>query len=235
MVKSFSSRYVVHLLEKVCACKPAATDCIANIDELWRSTDWNACERQLRPRYGTVTSNTSKCVNNMFGEAQDLGWLEAINMLVDVMSTRIFQCRMKHATKEATRVVPKVEEKLQLRWDAAAALTATELQAGCGDFKVVETCGLQEEEFEGDDRIGMVPPSDGSQRIHIVKPGQQWCSCGVWQEFLYPCHHGCTVYWKWEDKTLEHVLQENVVHPFYRMTMFISCSQQMSFQRALTT
>ena len=79
----------------------------------------------------------------------------------------------------------------------------------------METCGLQEEEFEGDDRIGMVPPSVGSQRIHIVKPGQQWCSCGVWQEFLYPCHHGCTVYRKWEDKTLEHVLQ-NVVHPFYR-------------------
>ena len=96
--------------------------------------------------------------------------------------------------------------------EAAAALTVIELQAGCGDFKVVETCGVQEEEFaEGADRIGMVPPSVGSQRIHIVKPGQQWCSCGVWQEFLYPCHHGCTVYRKWEDKTLEHVLQ-NVVH-----------------------
>ena len=116
---------------------------------------------------------------------------------------------------EATRVVPKVEEKLQLRWDAASALTVIELQAGCGDFKVVETCGLQEEEFEGDNRIGMVPPSVGSQRIHIVKPEQQWCSCGVWQEFFYPCRHGCAVYRKWEDKTLEHVLQ-NVVHPFYR-------------------
>jgi hypothetical protein len=35
----------------------------------------------------------------------------------------------------------------------------------------VETCGLQEEEFEGDNRIGMVPPSVGSQRIHIGNSG----------------------------------------------------------------
>jgi hypothetical protein len=84
-----------------------------------------------------------------------------------------------YATKEARKVVPKVEEKLQIRWDAALALTIIELQAGCGDFKVVKTCGLQEEEFEGDNRIGMVPQSIGSQCIHIVKPGQQWCSCGV--------------------------------------------------------
>ena len=102
MAKSFSSRYVAYLLEKVGACKPAAVDYIANIEELWQSTDWNSCERQLPSRYGIVTSNTSECVNNVFGEARDLGWLEAVDKLVDVMSTIIFQCRMKHATKEAT-------------------------------------------------------------------------------------------------------------------------------------
>ena len=104
--KSFLSRYVDYLMEKVRACKPAAADYIANIDKLWQeSTDWNACERQLPPRYGIVTSNTSKCVNNMFGKgARDLGWLEAVDKLVDVMSTRIFQCRMKQVTREATKV-----------------------------------------------------------------------------------------------------------------------------------
>jgi hypothetical protein len=96
------------------ACKPAAADYIANIDNLWQSTDWNSAgERQLPPRYRIVTSNTSERVNNMFGEARDLGWLEAIDKLVAVMSTRIFQCRMKHATKDAIKIVPKVEEKLQ--------------------------------------------------------------------------------------------------------------------------
>ena len=77
------------------ACKPAAADYITSIDELWQSTDWNSCERQLPPWYGIVTSNTSECVNNMFGEARDLGWLEAVDKPVDVMPTRIFQCRMK--------------------------------------------------------------------------------------------------------------------------------------------
>ena len=74
---------------------------------------------------------------------------------------------------------------------------------------------LQEQDYEGDDRIGLMPLSVGSQAIHIVKPGQQWCSCGMWQEFLYPCRHGCAVYRKWEEKDLKYVL-ENVVHVFYR-------------------
>jgi hypothetical protein len=39
MVKSFSSRYTDYLLEKVHAIKPAAADYIANIDDLWQSTD----------------------------------------------------------------------------------------------------------------------------------------------------------------------------------------------------
>jgi hypothetical protein len=33
MAKSFSSRYVDYLLEKVCACRPAAADYILHIDE----------------------------------------------------------------------------------------------------------------------------------------------------------------------------------------------------------
>ena len=149
MAKSFSNRYVDYLLEKVQTCKPAAANYISSIEEFWRSTDWNSCERQLPPRYGIVTSNTSECVNNRFGEeARDLGWLEAVDKLVDVMSNRIFQCRQKHMNKEGTKVVPKVHEHLQLRWDAAAALSVIELQAGYGDFKVVEMSGLQEEEFE---------------------------------------------------------------------------------------
>jgi hypothetical protein len=83
-------------------------------------------------------------------------------------------------------------------------LSVIELQGGCGDFKVVEICGLQEVEFEKEDnKSNMVPPSVGSQRIHIVKLGRQWCSCGVWQEFLYPRRHGCAVYRKWEEKTLQ--------------------------------
>jgi hypothetical protein len=53
------------------AHKPAAADYIENINgDLWQSTDWMSYEREIPPpRYGIVTSNTSECVNNMFGKA----------------------------------------------------------------------------------------------------------------------------------------------------------------------
>ena len=112
-------------------------------------------------------------------------------------------------------MVPKVADRLQKRSDAAASLSVMELELGCGNFKLVEMSSLQEEDYEGDDKIGQTPLSVGSQDIHIVKPAQQWCSCGVWQEFLYPCRHGCAVYRMWEEKELKYVL-EKVVHVFYR-------------------
>ena len=106
MAKSFSTRYVDYLLEQVRAHKPAAADYIANIDDLWRSTDWMSYERQIPLRYGIVTSNTSEWVNNMFGEARSLGWLvKCIDKLVDTMSNRIFQCCTKHMDKVSTVVV----------------------------------------------------------------------------------------------------------------------------------
>jgi hypothetical protein len=91
-----------------------------------------------------------------------------------------------------------------------------EVEVECCDFKVVEVSYLLEQDYEGgDDRICQMPLSVGSQAIHIVKPAQQWCSCGVCQEFLYPCRQGCTVYRTWEEKDLKYVLK-NVVHVLYR-------------------
>ena len=88
------------------------------------------------------------------------------------MSNRIYQCRTKHVDKVSTLIMPKVAEHLQARWDAVASLTVMELELGCGDFKVVEMSSLQEQDYEGDDRIGQMPLSVGSQVIHIVKPAQ---------------------------------------------------------------
>jgi hypothetical protein len=218
MAKSFSTRYVDYLLEQDLAHKPAVANYIANIDDdLWQSTDWISWECQIPPRYGIVTSNTSKCVNNMFGEAQPLGCLDCIDQLMDISkSNRIFQCCTKQMGRVSTHIVARVADHLQAQWDAAASLTVMELELGCGSFKVVEMLSLREQDYEGDDRIGLMPLPFGSQIIHILKPGQQWCSCGVlWQEFLYPCRHGCAVYWKWEEKDLNYML-ENVVHVFYR-------------------
>ena len=43
-----------------------------------------------------------------------------------------------------------------------------EFELECGDFKVMEMLSLQEQDYEGNDRIGLMPLSVGSQVIHIV-------------------------------------------------------------------
>ena len=49
----------------------------------------------------------------------------------------------------------------------------------------------------------------------LAKPNLQWCTCGVWQDYLYPCrHHGCAVFRKWDERDLRYVLQ-NHVHRYY--------------------
>ena len=154
MAKSFLTRYVDYLLEQVRAHKPVAADYIANIDDLWRSTAWISHERQIPSRYGIVTSNTSECVNNMFGKAQSPGWLECIDKLVDTMSNRIFQCYTKHIDKVSTVIVPKVAQHLQARWDAAESLSVMEMELECGDFKVVEMSSLQEQDYKGHQKEG---------------------------------------------------------------------------------
>ena len=78
----------------------------------------------------------------MFCGARDLGWLESVNKLIDVMLTRICVCRKKYGDREAAEVVPRVAQILKLIWDAAASMTVVELEKGCGDFKVVEPTSL---------------------------------------------------------------------------------------------
>jgi hypothetical protein len=78
IAKTFSTRRSDDLIDKIRNIKVAAAEYIKNVDDVWRSTDWMNLQWTLPPCYGIVTSNTSKCVNNMFADAQDVGWLEAI-------------------------------------------------------------------------------------------------------------------------------------------------------------
>ena len=50
----------------------------------------------LTPRYGILTSNSSESVNSMLAEARKLGWIEAEEKFLDVMSTKISQRRQKY-------------------------------------------------------------------------------------------------------------------------------------------
>ena len=92
-------------------------------------------------------------------------------------------------------------------------MTVDELEVGCGDFKVVEPISIVDE--NGDDNVQRMARSYGDpDRVLVVKPYLEWCSCGVWQDFLYPCRHACAVFRKWQEKEFSYVLR-SLVHPFY--------------------
>jgi MULE transposase domain/SWIM zinc finger len=219
IAKTFSTRASSYLFDEIRKVKPEAAAYLDNLTEsgvLWRSTQWHSNSTppvQIPPRYGIVTSNTSESpANSMFSEARDLGWLEAVSKIVDIMSTRVCVCRKKYAERDGSEVVPRVAQILKRRWDSAASMTVNELEVGCGDFKVVEPTSIVEE--DGDENVERLSRYGDQNRIVIVKPDSEWCSCGVWQDFLYPCRHACAVFRKWKEREFSYVLG-NLVHPFY--------------------
>jgi hypothetical protein len=148
IAKTFSTRASSYLFDEIRKVKPQAAAYLDNLTEsgvLWRSTQWysnSTSPVHIPPRYGIVTSNTSESANSMFSEARDLGWLEAVNKIIDIMSTRVCVCRKKYAERDGSEVVPRVAQILKRRWDAAASMTVNELEVGCGDFKVVEPTSI---------------------------------------------------------------------------------------------
>ncbi|KAI2512166.1 MULE transposase domain [Fragilaria crotonensis] len=221
IAKSFSTRNASLLLDEIRKVKPEAATYLEGITAsgvLWQSTQWysdspSPSPAQLPPRYGIVTSNTSESANSMLSEARNLGWLEAVNKILDIMTTRVCACRKKYAERDGSEVVPRVAQILKRRWDAAASMTVDELEVGCGDFKVVEPISIVDE--NGDDNVQRMARSYGDpDRVLVVKPYLEWCSCGVWQDFLYPCRHACAVFRKWQEKEFSYVLR-SLVHPFY--------------------
>ncbi|KAI2504091.1 MULE transposase domain [Fragilaria crotonensis] len=139
IAKRFSFSYSNHLIDQVRTIKPQAADYIENFgnDTLWRSTSWLDEQNPLPPHHGIVTSNTSECVNNMFAQARTVEWLEAVESIVDVMSTRISTCQTKHIDREPGEVVPCVAQILKRRWDAVASITVVELVHG----REIQCCG----------------------------------------------------------------------------------------------
>jgi len=215
IAKSFSVRHSNLLLDKIRTIKADAAiylEDITNNGTLWRSTQWlsSDSQEQLPPRFGIVTSNTSESVNNMFADARSVGWVEAFEKIVDIMTTRICSCRAKYKPRDDTDVVARVVQIIKKRWDAAASMTVMELEEDCGDFKVVETSITAEDPSDHP-----MPPAHGHMSVHVVKPDLQWCSCGVWQDVMYPCRHACAVYRKWKEKEVDYILSD-LVPAYYK-------------------
>ena len=60
----------------------------------------------------------------MFTRARDLPWKDALEKIVDIMSTRrIGDCRTKYLKRDDSEVVPRVAQILKAHWDAAASMS----------------------------------------------------------------------------------------------------------------
>ena len=210
IAKTYSARNAANMMDLVRQIKPSAAAYIQNIEDsgvLWKCSQWiDWQDPYLPPRYGT--SNTSESLNNMFTDARDLAWMEAFEKIVDIMSTRIGDCRTKYLKREDSEVVPRVAQILKARWDAAASMAVMEIELGCGEFKITSS----EYGATADDivlSVAHVSPMQ-QQSIHVVKPGVQWCSCGAWQVCMFPCRHACAVYRKWKEVDLNYVFMNLV-------------------------
>ena len=64
------------------------------------------------------------------------------------------------------------------------------------------------QDSDNDPHLPNMPLNEGQPNaINIIKPELQWCTCGIWQDVLYPCRHGCAVFWKLKEKDVNYVLQ----------------------------
>jgi hypothetical protein len=223
--KTYSVRYASYLIEQVRRIKPEAAEYIDSITDLWRSADWllppgrNSLDptQVMPPRYGIVTSNTSESVNNMLKPARHVGWLDAIDIIINIMSTRIYKCRMQWITKPPNELVGRVQQIIQFRWEASVHSTVIELNQRDGIFivgdnkvPVVET--TVDANMVND--AAAMPVALGSRSAtHTVKPAMRECTCGAWQDLLYPCRHACAVYKHHYHKTFLHNMMD-LVHLF---------------------
>jgi hypothetical protein len=68
----------------------------------WRSTEWLR-NKTLPPRYGIVSTNSTKSSNSMYEDAKHLPWLYCLDTILNTMSTCISVLR--EASQDETGVV----------------------------------------------------------------------------------------------------------------------------------
>ena len=219
IAKTYSARYVEILMEKTKKMKPQAALYIQSIEErgiLWKSSQWLNVDVTYPPRFGIVTSNTSESVNSMFAGARDLPWMGAFEHLVNLMSSRICRLRAKYAKRNDNEPVPRVMKLLKSRWEKAAAVSVLEVEENCGNFEVVspEYGDPEDEENNNDVVVGVDVPRQ-QQTLHMVNPGMSMCTCGVWQDCMFPCRHGIAVYRLHKGSDLTYVVSE-LVHEYHK-------------------
>ena len=85
----------------------------------------------------------------MFNAARNLAWMDAIEKIADIMSTRVCTLQTNYSKYDNLEVVPRVARILKACWDAAEVMPVMELELEGGDFKVTSVeYGCEDEMVE---------------------------------------------------------------------------------------
>jgi SWIM zinc finger len=96
-------------------------------------------------------------------------------------------------------------------------MSVLEVEENCGNFEVIASDYEDPEDDDNDNDIVIVgvDVARHHQSLHMVKPDQQWCTCGAWQDCMFPCRHGIAVYRLHKGTDLTYVTSE-LVHEYHK-------------------
>ncbi|KAG7353549.1 Ulp1 protease family protein [Nitzschia inconspicua] len=133
---------------------------------------WFLQHLKLPPRYGFRNSNISESANNMFHDARNGNWLDAIDGILIKMSLRITKSQSEYEGKDG--VVDNILGLATKRWENCVGCR---LYASGNDgetYSVYQKLGGELEE----------------EALLKVRPVDCVCDCGKWQAIGVPCVHG---------------------------------------------
>lgn len=177
---------------------PKAADYLGGIPgEEWRGTFW-VSDNTLPPRYGVTTSNMSEACNNMFEDAREAYWFDAIDIILNKMLDRISTLRSKVENTNYRDIVPMVKKKVEENWDKSASCNVVHIDPLRPLYKVSRT-------------------SDDTRRAvvsHLVNTTEETCTCGDWQQYGIPCWHATAYYRLHAEKQLDWFIR-TCISPLY--------------------
>lgn len=216
--KTFSTRQEDYLFEHTKKVNKRAESYLWGIDpKLWRGTEYTRNEN-LPPRHGLVTSNAAECTNSWINDLRDKEpWLGILCGMTEKMCKFISDNRQKYRNKDPKEVVPRVQQIIYLRWEAAANMTVVEIEEATNEFTVSEVLNDKTKEDE-QDTVGnseIATAGIEKRRQYLLYPERKHCVCGRWQDTKFPCQHEMAYFRKWKEYTLFDVLRDEI-HYYYR-------------------
>jgi SWIM zinc finger len=136
----------------------------------------------------------------MYKDARKVPWLYCLDSILQKMSMHISTLREK--ARDETGVLPNIAAKLELRRKESAGMSIIKLDEDSDNYQVSR---------EASSRFPIT---------HIMRVGECFCSCGMWQEYGYPCVDAMVYYRHIEKKTLLQIIESDVVSEFYHYSYY---------------